>query len=299
MFLGESDGYGMVLTFEEPDQAILHVDKFEEETESFAVANYGAHFQGSLPFGRLHADFGAVGSISVRFRPDGKGRSLGKEGDCTGRAAREERGGFVGRISLHGEGGYFNFTADRVGGTLDRQFRLRCRVRHRQSFYPPESLREAVVPNMELSSGGGGSLASLLVGADEGGRKVGMRVDHFARSREGADVQLAELEYQGRMPVGRGAFVGQSPARTFLTTLPGEHPATATLKPPAPFSGEAEYVGTSPVSHSWTGDLAVQLPGQLLPLTGPEFASSLCVARAFGSRWGCDFAPPDWQWNEE
>jgi len=90
-----------------------------------------------------------------------------------------------------------------------------------------------------------------------------------------------------------------APPGTFLTTLPGEHPATATLKPPAPFSGEAEYVGASPVSHSWTGDLAVQLPGQLLPLTGPEFASSLCVAHAFGSRYGCDFTPPDWQWTEE
>jgi hypothetical protein len=301
MFIGERDGYEIAVRFEEPDLAVLQVDKFEEETESFALTNYGAHFQGSLPFGRLRADFGAVGSISVRFRPDGKGRSRKKEGNCTGRARREEDGSFVGRISLHGEGGYFHFAANRVGGTLDRQFRLRCHVKHLQLSYPPESLREAVVPGMTIpfGAGGGGSLASLLVGANEGGREVGLRVDHFAGQREGAAVQLVELEYQGKMPVGRGAAIEQSPPGTFLTTLPGEHPATATLKPPAPFSGKAEYVATSPISHNWTGDLAVQFPGLLQPLTGPEFASTLCVARAFGSRFGCDFTPPDWQWTEE
>ncbi len=301
LFVGERDGYEVAVSFDEPDVAILRVDKFDEETETFAVTNYGAHFEGSLPFGRLRADFGAVGSLSVRFRPDGKGRSGKKEGNCTGRPGREERGSFVGRVLLHGEGGYFRVVAKRVGGTLDRQFRLRCRVKHQQTFYPPESLREAVLPRTEIPVGGGtaGSLASLRVGADEGGREVGLRVDHFAGMREGADVQLAELEYQGEMPVGRGALIEQAPAGTFLTNLPGERPATATLKPPAPFSGEARYVGTSPVSHSWTGDLAVQLPGQLLHLTGPEFASTLCVAHAFGTRFGCDFTPPDWQWTEE
>jgi hypothetical protein len=301
MYLGEQDGYGIGIVFKEPDQAVLQVFRFEEGSEVDALTNYGAHFHGSLPYGRLRADFGAVGSVSVRFRPGGKVRSGKSKSNCTGRPGRNEDGTFVGRVSLRGEGGYFHVAAKRANGTLDRLFRIRCEVKHRHPYYPPESLRDAVVPGMSIpfGSGTGGSLASLEVGANEARREVGLRVDHYAGQREGANLQLAELEYQGKMPVGRGALIEGSPAGTFLTTLPGEHPATATLKPPAPFSGEAEYVGASPVSHSWTGNLAVQLPGQLLPLTGPEFASSLCIARAFGSRTGCDFALPDWQWTEE
>lgn len=301
LIVGDRDGYEIVLTFEEPDLAILRVGTYDNETGAFATTNYGAHFQGSLPFGRLRADFGAIGSLSVRFRPRGQGRTAKAKGNCTGRRARDENGYFVGHISLHGEGNYFQFAASRVEGTLDRHFRLRCRVKRRHPYYPPESLREAVLQRTAIRFGGGSgrSLASLEAGVDEGGRQLELRVDHFAGAPAGADVQLVDREYQGKMPVGRGAAVEQAPAGTFLTTLPGEHPPTATVKPPAPFSGEAEYVGASPTSHSWTGTLAVQFPGLLLPLAGPEFASSLCVARALGSRTGCDFTPPDWQWAEE
>jgi hypothetical protein len=299
MYLGGQDGYELGVAFTEPDLAVLFVDRFEDESEAFVSTLYGAHFQGSLRAGRLHADFGAVGSVSVHFRPDGKVRVAKRKRNCTGSPGRLEDGRFVGRISLRGEGGYFDFEKMQAFGSLDRRFRIRCQVKHRHPSDPPESLREAVVPRPEIpfGSGTGGSLASLQAEAAGGGREVGLRVDQYG-GRAGAAVYLAELEYQGTMPIGRGVSIGRNPPGTFLTSLPGERPATATVKPPAPFSGEAEYVGTSPASHSWTGDLAVQLPGQLLELTGPEFASSLCVARALGSRFGCDFTPPDWQGNE-
>jgi hypothetical protein len=301
MIVGEQDGYEIVVAFLEPDLAILHVGRYDNETGTFASTNYGAHFEDSLPFGRLRADFGAIGSLSVRFRPDGKGR-LGRESKkCAGRRGGDEYGHFVGRISLRGEGGYFTVHTRRLSGSLTRTFRLRCHVKRRRPIYPPESLREAVVPEMVLPGGGGtgGSLASLQIQDQEGSRALAMRVDHFAGQREGATVQLVEREYQGKMPVGRSvAIEGTSPG-TLLTSLPGEHPKRATLKPPAPFRGEAEYLAESPTSHRWTGTLAVQFPGLLQPLTGPEFASSLCVARAFGSRLGCEFAPPNFQWAEE
>ncbi|MBS1892122.1 MAG: hypothetical protein JST59_12570 [Actinobacteria bacterium] len=297
MFVGEQGGYEIAVSFLEPDDAILHVGSYDNETGTFVSANYGAHFEGSLPFGRLRASFGAIGSLSVRFRPDGRGRLGRKSAKCTGRRGGEEYGQFVGRISLRGEGGYFAVHAHRLAGSLTRTFRLRCHVKRRRTIYPPESLREAVLPQLFLP--GDGSLASLQVEAKEGGRVLGMRVDHFAGQREGATVELIEREYQGKMPVGRGAFIEASPPGTLLTSLPGEGPKRATFKPPAPFRGEAEYVAVSPTSHSWTGTLSVQLPGLLQPLTGPEFASSLCVARSFGSRTGCEFVAPNFQWAEE
>ena len=301
MFAGERDGHEIAVSFLEPDLAILHVGNYDNETGTVASTNYGAHFEGSLPFGRVRASFGAIGSLSVRFRPDGQGR-LGRESEkCTGRRGGDEYGHFVGRISLRGEGGYFAVHSRRLPGSVTRTYRLRCQVKRRRPTYPPESLREAVVPQMSLPGGGGvgPGLASLQLEDVEGSRVLGMRVDHFAGQREGASVQLVEREYQGQMPVGRGVAIESSPPGTLLTSLPGEHPKRATLKPPAPFSGEAEYLALSPTSHSWTGTLAVQFPGLLQPLTGPEFASSLCVARAFGRSAGCEFAPPNFEGAEE
>ena len=77
--------------------------------------------------------------------------------------------------------------------------------------------------------------------------------------------------------------------------MPGEHPATATVKASGPFTGKAEYVGTSRLSHEWTGDLAAHFPGLVQPLTGPNIYSSLCVVCTLIDREGCDAVPPDWQ----
>lgn len=299
LYLGEHDGYEIGVSFKEPDHAILFIETFDQERQIYTSTAYGAHFRGSLPFGRLRARFGRVGSISVRFRPEGKGRP-GQGGDsCAGRRPREESGSFVGHISLHGEGGYFHLASRRAEGSLDRRFRLRCLVRHRRPYYPPESLREMVEPSLGFFAGGnGGSLVMLEVEAREGSRGIALRAAHMQGSPPGAEAHAATFEYQGKMPVGRSAEVSQAPAGTLLSTLPGERPPTATLKPPAPFSGEGRYVGTSPTSHSWTGTLAVQFPGLLQPLAGPEFASTFCVVSPLVDRYGCDFKPPDWQWAE-
>lgn len=299
LYLGEHDGYEIGVSFKEPDNAILFVETVDQERQAYTSTAYGAHFRGSLPFGRLRAHFGHVGSIAVRFRPEGKVRSGRNGGRCTGRRPREESGSFVGRVSLRGEDDYFHLASRRGHGYLERSFRLRCFVKHHRPTYPPESLREAVEPSLSFSAGSnGGSLATLEVAAREGHRRIALRAAHMQGAPPGAEVHAITFEYQGKMPVGRSAEASQAPAGTLLSTLPGERPATASLAPPAPFSGEGRYVGTSPTSHSWTGTLAVQFPGLLQPLAGPEFASTFCVVSPLVERYGCDFQLPDWQWAE-
>jgi hypothetical protein len=295
LYLGERDGYELGITFARPDLAILFAETLDRETQALASTAYGAHFQGSLTGGKVTARFGAIGSISVRFRPEGKAR-IGRRGKgCDGPSPRDEGGSFVGRIALRGEGGYFHVAARRAEGSLSRTFRVRCRVKHQSPIYPPPSLVEAVAPGITFfTSSAGGSVALLEAGSREGGRRVGLRAAHMEGGQPGAEVQAVAFEYQGSMPVGRSASV-PSPAGTLLTSLPGEHPATATLKPAAPFSGEAEYLASAPTSHLWSGDLAVQFPGLLQPLAGPSFYSSLCVVSPLRARFGCDFLPPDWQ----
>jgi hypothetical protein len=60
-----------------------------------------------------------------------------------------------------------------------------------------------------------------------------------------------------------------------------QHPSgpltAATVEPPAPFTGSAAFALTSPTSDTYSGDLAVELPGVgAVPLTGPAIAAGLC-----------------------
>jgi len=95
------------------------------------------------------------------------------------------------------------------------------------------------------------------------------------------------------MAIGHGVYL-DGPAGTLLTSLPGAHPATATLAPPPPFYGEAAY---SEKSDAWTGNLGVNLAGSKLSLTGPAFDVHLCVVNPLRDRDGCEFfkaeLPPD------
>jgi hypothetical protein len=297
IYLGEHDGYEIGIRLEEPGLAELSVFKFVgTEQRAYVGTTYGAHFHGSPARGRVTARFGSVGSISVRFRPDGKGRTGRRAKNCRGARPRDEFGSFDGRISLRGEGGYFEVSSRSARGDLSRTFTVRCRVRHPQPFYRPESLRERVAPRLDFTFGTeGGSLALLLAYAREGGREVAIRAAHMQGSPPGAELEGTAFEYQGEMPVGRIAESESAPPGTLLTSLPGEHPATATIKPPPPFSGEGIYLSEGATSHSWTGTLAVQFPGLPQPLVGPGFYSSLCVVSSLVDRDGCDFVPPNFE----
>ena len=54
---------------------------------------------------------------------------------------------------------------------------------------------------------------------------------------------------------------GPGAASTFQVPNLAEPLTEATLEPPAPFSGSATFHLDTPKTASWTGDLAVELPG--------------------------------------
>jgi hypothetical protein len=246
--------------------------------------------------GSVAADFGAVGSIAVRFRPMGAPRERDPLKGCEGSPSRREPGRWVGKISLRGEGGYFAVSTGTAKGERDRTFRLRCHVKRPLPRPRPGSLRERVEPplGLGLASLIFGNVSSLQAVHKEGGRVVQLLAAHAADSGPGAEVEAGAFEYQGRMPVGRYAEV-EAPAGSLVTTLPGEHPATATLRPGAPFSGEASYLATSATTHSWSGTLTAHFPGLVAPLTGPGFYSSLCVVSMLVKPHGCEAGSPSLQ----
>jgi len=301
--LGEHDGYQVEVGFRAPHEALLYVGKLDKKSQVISQTTYGAHFQGSLVGGRVSARFGPIGSLSLRFRPGSKKPHLGHlEKHCTGAKPRSEFGSFVGHLELHGEGGYFDVSADGGSGELQRTFTERCRVSgHKKSPRLVESLREAVEPPLGLVVllNFTSSLSTLwAVSDEEGGRQVVFRAAHLEGTPAGAETIASAFEYDGKMPIGRLVWAPSSPAGSLVTSLPGEHPSTATVKSVAPFSGAAEYLGVSADSHEWTGDLAVQFPGLRQPLTGPDFGTSLCVASTLLVRLGCDYAEPNFKGSE-
>jgi hypothetical protein len=301
MLFGKQGGYRVGIRLEAPDVAVLVVQKAGLTKLAVAETRYGAHFRGSLAGGRVSADFGPVGSISLRFRADGPAREGRELKQCEGKPWRREVGHWVGKISLHGEDDYFAVSTATANGVLQRSFRQRCRFKHPLTLPPPESLRQQVEPPIGFSIAAIllGTSASLEAENNEGGRTVVMRAAHAAGRGPGAEVEAGAFEYLGRTPVGRIVQNLETPPGSLLTTLPGEHPATATVKPGAPFSGEASYLAASPTDHKWTGTLVVQFPGLRVPLTGPDFFSTLCVISSLVKPLGCEFQEPSWQPGEE
>lgn len=290
VLLGKRGGYDIDLYLPDKRVAILYVSSFEEAGGSVAGATsgYAVHTKEPLTGGVVRAGLGPLGRVSLRFRPNGRIRRHHLERGCKGRPAVTEYGRFVGHVSFDGEGGYLRASFNSGRGEITRSYRLVCN-QPRAYGSGPQSLREYAMPNIGFSYPPP-SIALLYAAARDHGRSIWIRAAHQEGSPPGAEVQVGSLESDGGMAIGRSAHVDGFPG-TLLTSLPGVHPATATLAPPAPFYGEANYLEKSPTSHGWTGTLGVDLPGLTLPLTGSGFYTSLCVV-GLKVRKGCDFIKP-------
>lgn len=290
VYLGKADGYEIAVSNPDPHVAFLYVDRFGrgESAGTYTQAAYAVRPSSSLASGVLRARFGPIGRVALRFQPGGKARVGRRAKHCRGPRPQTEFGVYRGSVSLRGEGGYFHLRTRAAAGTRSRTFRLSCA--HGQAHQVrSKALYEYVSPYESfITTNGGGNIALLRAVSEAGGRYVSVRASHFQGSGPGAEVRASTLEQRPGMAISRTVEVNGE-AGTLLTTLPGEHPATATLAPPAPFHGRAEYAENSATSHRWTGTLAVSLPGLEVPLTGAGFATSLCVLSPFKVRLPCDF----------
>lgn len=293
VYLGEADGYEVAVSNPNPHVAILYVNQVGEgqggETRSYVQSAYAVRPQRSIGSGTLRANFGSIGTVSLRFHPNGKTKIGHTAKHCRGRSPQRESGTYRGSASLLGEDGSFHLRTRAASGTRSRTFRLSC-SQGQAVKDKAEPLSRYAVPNLNFTAtSAGGSIALILAISRQGEREgVYLRAAHMESTGPGAEVQAAALERKPGMAIGRSAFAVGGEG-TLLTSLPGVHPATATLAPPPPFHGEAHFVENSPTSHSWTGTLGVTFPGLDLPLTGGSYATSLCVSSPFKTPTPCDF----------
>jgi hypothetical protein len=237
------------------------------------------HAPAGLDHGRLDLKFGKLGHFRGHFVPTST--KVGKpEGGCTGEPTIEEDGYFVGSFAFHGERGYTTLKASREPGEITHMGATDCRVpteseshRHKGKAVEEQVEKAAEEDQFRLLAGdakgnlilqasreqvppgrGGGATTSLEVTA-AGGRAGAFRISRSVSILESKDA-----------------------ASTLLTPNLAEPLAEATLAPPAPFSGSATFHLEGPKAASWTGDLAVELPGLGgdVPLTGKQIYAGAC-----------------------
>jgi len=305
IYFGSSGGYELGISMPSPKIAVLYAfrqvgegsDERSNSSSAFVQSAYAVRVKGnSLEKGRIRAVFPTLGRVSLRFEPNGK-RELHPAGyGCRGKQQVTEYGSFRGSVSLEGEGGYFDLATRSGDGSLIRSPRAVCRSEDSGGEDEGIDPRWAYVGagfGSFIYSPGDGSTVLLYAAARTPYSTIGMRVAHRESAPAGAEVDVQVLELRHGIAIGRSAWVQSNVPGTLTSSLPGEHPASATLKPSSPFQGEGSFLENSSTSHSWTGNLTVSLPGMDVPLTGPDFKTSLCVVSPLKAPAGCDFIRPN------
>jgi hypothetical protein len=180
---------------------------------------------------------------------------------CSGGSFSYEAATYEGLVEFNGEHGYTRARAEQVAQV------------------PPILLYG---DSVLCGSGSGESSGPGLPGARLRGSSFGGgRALSFQVNKNGP---RAKMVFQASLKERRGAVAisrqvaGSAPPRAFRFD---KRLRTATLDPPAPFSGTGSITRSrNSVSAIWTGGLALDFPGRRrTPLTGPRFHTTLVPAR--------------------
>lgn len=209
----------------------------------------------------IEVDLGGLGHVAVSFHPTG-GTTTEKSACDKRHTFHVENGYYEGTIDFHGEEGYTEVEASRAEGDAHMLLDIVCGAEKDESGTGPG------LPGAELRVRGPrkSSLPSLTVVENDPRAPVQLEVNMGEQRGE------ISIERTIRMKAPRTAFDYDSKLRT------------ATLDPPAPFSGKARFRRMGLHRSRWRGNLTVDLPGRSnVPLAGGEFRASLFHARFKGS----------------
>jgi hypothetical protein len=230
--------------------------------------------------GTLDAALPGVGHIHVRFEETSREPvHIDHPKGCTGPSTgRIEHGIYRGSIELRGERGYTTVALRSARGELSTLPRQTCplvKVKHlREREVEPEA-----APGSE---GGTGRIEDLLAERKWGSGTVTFQATSYPSpfAKEPSRQVEFTADYSHRRD---GMWIDaqtkvEGTAEDFTVTAPGGAPGEATLKPPAPFKGSAEFTLESPTVAAWSGDLGAQIPTLgAVDLTAPAFGAMLCV----------------------
>jgi hypothetical protein len=247
----------------------LHADGFQIQGRSAAgsdrvrlmldrggeVAYYNARAR--LGDGTVKARFGRLGSLDFRFVP---ARSEGPLG-CGGENGAQY-GAFKGSLIFHGEHHYAAVDAAWARGWFQTHPVRHCGPAAHGSVATPGLTAPIAETGAGIEAWDSYQLPFRFFGAFTGTGKKGVRVAFnalLAEHREGMQIDRGVQLYAG--------------ARSFVWDLGA---GTATLEPPAPFTGRAFFRREPGGGSRWWGSLrAPILGGRPMRVTGREFDTTL------------------------
>lgn len=228
------------------------------------------------PGDHLVADFGSRGRFDLRFVPVGDPETLGTEG-CEGLKGSFQPGYLIGRARFRTERGFAGIRLHRVRAARESWSHLTCEFAGELPvFGHPKEKRTSLAATAATYPKGAGlftaperSLTFRATQFFQHAKPAARRVDYLAELRENA----------GRIRIDRKVIVA-APERSLHFPGVPHLPEETTVKPPAPFTGSAEFLRTPESTYTWSGDLAVTFPGlDPIRLTGPRFGVTICALK--------------------
>jgi hypothetical protein len=268
----------------------VYAERGEPEVKGgkWSGAAYAVH---SPPGAFAHGvDFsvGDIAKVRGHFVSVGTPRVGRRNRFCSGPAPVTESGVFRGRILFKGEGDYLRVRVHRAPEYVSRSFKLHCKHGHAGKF-------QNLVPGLFGYLGNPAGTFSNRDGTfptartrDDPDHRVTEFFAFHHLFEQSSTFKAATLEWlPGEVAAVRWAEVWRVAVKTFTLAPPERHPASATVRPPAPFKGEAIY---SRASHHLEGDLSVSFPGLTLPLASPSSDAGTCALTRQMLERVCDFS---------
>lgn len=219
--------------------------------------------RGELSDRGIKGRFGKLGRVSVRFEPARTARLRRLAGGCDGPSQRTVEAVFTGTIRFRGENGYATVDASRAVGEVEYSHPPNC-ARRRDVIPDPWAYFEKLEREFEFDQ------VAVLQATDRRRLLAAIAVD--TEERQAAFFYGGTRERRGRMEILRLAGV-----KAPLSAFAFDHTTgTATLTPPAPFTGSATFQRGPDGSKAWSGSLSVPLLGsEPVLLAGPRFRAGL------------------------
>jgi hypothetical protein len=244
---GEVGEGGVELSVEGPDGTAQY------------IANHG-----KVTATSIHASFGHLGEVSMRFRPSGKERHRHVSKKCVKNrpsSISSRLGFFVGTFKFRGERGYTHVAAHRVAGAIGDPLTNTSTKKIPCDFRESSAERQREDESVSLDATASKPKVSLSVF-----RLFGSWGNSAFASGHGPYLFLAAASEKsdGLLIIRTNGAFGTSSDFAFDSAL-----TTATVTPPVPFTGTGTFQRNPDGSTTWNGNLAVPLPGLgLVGLTG-------------------------------
>jgi hypothetical protein len=246
-------------------------ERYKDELISITYTTRGRFFKD----GGFEAKLPGLGRVAVHFKQT-KSHKFSFDGPsgCTQDVYTVHRGSFVGSVAFHGKGGFTVAKTRRAEGRILETSREVCHV---SSIPEPEEPPAAEVPVQFRQ-------ASIFASGQSGTAAVTFMTSG-PRQAQGISVSglptiVFEATYRSElrgMGVSARAYIDSDDSRFLSVPTPIGTLTDATVTPPSPFSGTGVFHLETPTTASWTGELAVALPGiGDVPLAGPAITARLC-----------------------